>query len=556
MRTIVTDIDIERPKDDEHYTVYYRQGELAGNMLLPQEAVDIPGKNFIKAAQEYVDAHGREVPHLKELPRLDEAGPVTRYLVNSSISHNSGMVSVGRNQDEVESFLAEIQEQDISLRSFADVIKSLEADLKKYPVLRDSIEYSSPDEYCPAGEPLILSYTTLGSSFANKIDVARDKLIYVDTSELSEHDFESLCRYMERGTKQQQESFGTVHAGDVCIDIDACYNMQEDRPDIKFICYVPSDKGAHSAYAEPVKGYPYEEFYSDFGLREAIEVGVCTETGNFGLFKSELQEQLEIYAQERIADNFPQKGLDALLSKERFWQCMRAKEEWPSFTVMPSPTDFAHNKSAERYDDVEIIPPGFHDETEPSTDTYPVIADDDDFLYIEEDYWHKKSADIHARYRLVLKDAEMSCKALGDLASTCPVNGALASSNRFDEVHKKAKELLPKMKEARERLDTMYETAVTIRTASSNMTNQFMQVYWNAYNSPNMTDKDDHEAACCQAIRHCMDMGATQSEVLKLVDTKAPMAVWEKDGQYAIRTVAEVNREIEAAKESSTDRIR
>jgi hypothetical protein len=34
------------------------------------------------------------------------------------------------------------------------------------------------------------------------------------------------------------------------------------------------------------------------------------------------------------------------------------------------------------------------------------------------------------------------------------------------------------------------------------------------------------------------------------------MAVWEKDGQYAIRTVAEVNREIEAAKESSTDRIR
>ena len=89
MRTIVTDIDIERPKDGEHYTVYYRQGELAGNMLLPQEAVDIPGKNLLKAAQEYVDANGKEVPRLKELPRLDEAGPITRYLVNSSISHNS-----------------------------------------------------------------------------------------------------------------------------------------------------------------------------------------------------------------------------------------------------------------------------------------------------------------------------------------------------------------------------------------------------------------------------------------------------------------------------------
>lgn len=347
-----------------------------------------------------------------------------------------------------------------------------------------------------------------------------------------------------------------VRAGDVCIYIDPCYNWQEDRPDIKFTCCIPSAKGPNSAYAEPVKGYPYEEFYDDFGLKEAIELEVCTETENFGMFKQELQCQLEIYAQERIADNIPQKGVDALLSKERFWQCMRAKEEWPSYTVMPSPTDFVHNSAADRYDDVEIIPPGFHDETEPSTDTYPVIADDDDFLYIEEDYWHKKSADINARYRLVLKDAEMSCKALGDMASTCPVNGALASSNRFDEVHKKAKELLPKMKEARDRLDAMYETAVTISTASSNMTNQFMQVYWNAYNSPNMTDKDDHEAACCKAIAFCMDNGATQSEVLKLVDTKAPMAVWEKDGQYAVRVVGEVNREREAAKESSTDRSR
>ena len=40
MKTIVTDIDTERPNDGEHYTVYFRQGELAGNMLLPQEAVE------------------------------------------------------------------------------------------------------------------------------------------------------------------------------------------------------------------------------------------------------------------------------------------------------------------------------------------------------------------------------------------------------------------------------------------------------------------------------------------------------------------------------------
>ena len=108
--------------------------------------------------------------------------------------------------------------------------------------------------------------------------------------------------------------------------------------------------------------------------------------------------------------------------------------------------------------------------------------------------------------------------------------------------------------DAREQLEAMYEIAVTIRFASSNRT--FMQVYWYGYNSPNMTDKDDHEAACCKAIAFCMDNGATQTEVLRLMDTKAPMTVWEKDSQYAIRMVGEVNREREAAKESSTDRSR
>ena len=96
-------------------------------------------------------------------------------------------------------------------------------------------------------------------------------------------------------------------------------------------------------------------------------------------------------------------------------------------------------------------------------DAYPVIADDMDLLYIEEDYRQGVAADQNARYRLVLKDEEMDCKAL----------------------------------------------------------------------------------------QHCMDMGATQSQILKLVDSKAPMAVWEKAGQYAIRTVGEVNRERQSEKANS-----
>ena len=136
-------------------------------------------------------------------------------------------------------------------------------------------------------------------------------------------------------------------------------------------------------------------------------------------------------------------------------------------------------------------------------------------------------------------------------ASTCPVDGALSSSNDFEAIYGKAMEMLPKMRQARERLDAMYQTAETIHTASSDMANQFMQVYWETYNSPNMTNKDDHEAACCKAIQHCMDKGATQSQILKLVDSKAPMAVWEKAGQYAIRTVGEVNRERQSEKANS-----
>ena len=50
MKTIVTDIDTERPNDGEHYTVYFRQGDLAGNMLLPQEAIE-KGKGFAKNLQ-------------------------------------------------------------------------------------------------------------------------------------------------------------------------------------------------------------------------------------------------------------------------------------------------------------------------------------------------------------------------------------------------------------------------------------------------------------------------------------------------------------------------
>ncbi len=557
MRSIVTDINISRPNDGQHYTVFFRQEELAGNMLVPREAFDRQDNKLLEAAQDYLDAHADDIPDLKALPHLENAGTVTRYLVDSSLNSSSSMVFVERHEEAANALIAELHKLDEGITDFNDVIKNLEADFQKFPILRDSIEYHSPDEYAPSNEPLLQCYTNLASTFVSSIDVARDKLITVDTEHFSEHEFQKLCDFLQKShsTKHldyaRAENYGTIYAGDVCIDVDGHYNQQKQQAELKFSCYLPADKRKDRQYAEPVKGFAYKAYEGDCDLTDAIDVKGCIEGRNFEQFKSQLKDQLNYYAQTRLENDYPPKEVVALMSKGKFWQCKDAKEERPTCTVQPSPTTFTSSKVGKFYDDVEIIPHGFHDETEPTTDNYPVIADDSNFLYIEEDFKNGRAASENARYRLVLKDAEMDCKALGEIASTCPVQGALCSSNDFDAVHAKAKELLPMMKEAKERLDAMYETAVTIRTASSNMTNQFMQVYWNAYNSPNMTSKDDHEAACRKAIDYCIDSGATKGELLKLVDSKAPMAVWERGGKYAIRTVGEVNRERIAVKETN-----
>lgn len=166
MKTIVTDIDIERPSDGEHYTVYFRQGELNGNMLLPLDMVE-EGKDYIKEAQAYVDAHTEEIPYLADLPNLNEVGIVTKYLVEESQDSSSGMVFIENNSEEIASLIEVLHEKDSQIQIYNDVVKSLEADIQKFPSIRDYIEYGSPDEYIPSGEPLLYCYTGLASAFAS-----------------------------------------------------------------------------------------------------------------------------------------------------------------------------------------------------------------------------------------------------------------------------------------------------------------------------------------------------------------------------------------------------
>lgn len=172
MRSIVTDIDLERPSDGEHYTIYFRQGELGGNMLLPQENIE-EGQSYMEAAQAYLDAHTEEIPNLADLPNLEEAGVVTKYLVEASQDSNSGMAFIENDGEEIVRLITELHERDRRIHTYDDVMKSLEVDFKKFPVIRDYIEYGSPDEYIPRGEPLLHSYTGLASAFASNVTMKK-----------------------------------------------------------------------------------------------------------------------------------------------------------------------------------------------------------------------------------------------------------------------------------------------------------------------------------------------------------------------------------------------
>ena len=157
------------------------RGELSGNILVPREAIDRQESKLLEAAQDYLNAHMEDIPDLKTFPNLEDAGTVTRYLVDSSLNSSSSMVYVERNEDALFALIAELHELDERINTFDDVIKNLEADFQKFPILRDSIEYHSPDEYVSGNEPLLQCYTNLASSFVSTIDIARDKLITMET---------------------------------------------------------------------------------------------------------------------------------------------------------------------------------------------------------------------------------------------------------------------------------------------------------------------------------------------------------------------------------------
>ena len=124
------DIDIIRLNDGQYYTVYFRQGDLVGNILVPQEVLARQRGGFIEKVQEYLDAHATEFPNLKDLPNIEQAETVTIYLVKCSLTNDFSMVFVERNDVAPEILIAELHELDAYINSFTDVIKNLEEERK------------------------------------------------------------------------------------------------------------------------------------------------------------------------------------------------------------------------------------------------------------------------------------------------------------------------------------------------------------------------------------------------------------------------------------------
>ena len=167
MKTIVTDVDVERSCSGQYFTIYIKQGKLAGNMLLPQEGIADKEKGIIEAAQDYIDKHEEDMPILAELLDIKAVGTVTRYLVDRSLASKSGMVFVENESEEIEILVADLHEADSRIRTVDDVLTYLEADCQKFPALRDSVEYHRPDEYSHGREPLIHCYTSITRLFTN-----------------------------------------------------------------------------------------------------------------------------------------------------------------------------------------------------------------------------------------------------------------------------------------------------------------------------------------------------------------------------------------------------
>ncbi len=63
-------------------------------------------------------------------------------------------------------------------------------------------------------------------------------------------------------------------------------------------------------------------------------------------------------------------------------------------------------------------------------DSYPVIVDNEELLYIWEECWQKQATDENVTFHLVLRDGEMDCKAVAYIANSCPRAGGLDGQQR------------------------------------------------------------------------------------------------------------------------------
>ena len=212
-----------------------------------------------------------------------------------------------------------------------------------------------------------------------------------------------------------------------------------------------------------------------------------------------------------------------LKSRKKFWQIKTATENRPDCEF----------RALSGYDDLEIIPQHFHDDT-PKDAVYPVITDDQKTFSIEEDALHGTAAEQGSRYRLRLKDTELDCQALADLRATTNKQGAVAASNYFEQVLKTFHELRPKVLQSRERMEQIM---------ADSPANEFSRAYREGYLDSEQGESA-HDQACQYAVEHCLRHGATEQQVMLFVEKQAPMSVWEDTSVYAMRILREARQDL------------
>ena len=187
--------------------------------------------------------------------------------------------------------------------------------------------------------------------------------------------------------------------------------------------------------------------------------------------------------------------------KLMFWEIDKQMGKFPGCTVQKS--------ILESYDDVLVIPPGFHECTDPeSGDEIPVLEDNDRITYI---YCGRKDGEGREegnRYEMWL----------GDMALSDGIMRKLASADTFETFLPRAIDMEKHAKEAYKR--DIYCMCGPISASDRDEKEQDFLLKF----APAIARGEDQMDAACYAMESVMRKGCSLKDAMKYVERYSPQA--------------------------------